>query len=79
MQVPEPWQRNWVLASHTVVANAVERRKKSRFWLDNVFLLPERMHLVQGTEGRGIASCELCSVQPELLLWHFNGIIRNSV
>lgn len=44
MQVPEPWQRNWVSVSHTVVADGGRRR----WWLENGvrkwFLLPEGVY-----------------------------------
>lgn len=37
MQVPEPWQRNWVSVSHTVVADGERRRRRRSWWLEDGF------------------------------------------
>lgn len=65
MQVPEPWQRNWVSASHTVVANAAGRewrRRRLRWWLENSFCclsVCTRCREVKG-EGQRPASFAQC-------------------
>lgn len=63
MQVPEPWQRNWVSASHTVVAKAAGREKEVKVGVRKGFLLPKCAYSVQGSEGKGTAPYELWSVQ----------------
>lgn len=69
MQVPEPWQRNWVSVSHTVVANAAERerrrrRRRLRWWLGNSFCclsLCTRYKEMKG-EGQHPARLAQCSL-----------------
>ena len=67
MQVPEPWQRNWVSESHTVVANAAgreRRRRRLRWWLENGFCCPSLCTRCREVKGKGqhpvsFAQCSL--------------------
>lgn len=67
MQVPEPWQRNWVSASHTVVANTARKERRRRkeevkVVVGKQLLLSKCVYSMHGSEVRGTASYKLCSM-----------------